>query len=179
MSVPRSASPPKSGSTPARPRWRGWLLRGVLLALGLALGVGVPLFWVLDRQVRAEFDQLAWQVPTRVYARPLALRPGQRLDVATLELELAAASYRKDGVGELPGTYAREAGRFRIGTRAFVDLDGAVPARRLEVTLGGGRVGRISDLPAKRPLESARVDPARIATLYGGNVQEERRLVQL
>ncbi len=179
MSVPRSASPPQSGPASDRPRWRGWLLRACLLALGLGLGVGVPLFWVLDKQVRAEFEQLAWQVPTRVYARPLPLQPGQRLDVATLELELAAASYRKDGAGELPGTYARDGGRFRIATRAFTDLDGAVPARRLEVTLGGGRVGRVSDRQTKRALESARLDPARIATLYGGNVQEERRLVQL
>ncbi|MFY2765350.1 penicillin-binding protein 1B [Arenimonas sp. MALMAid1274] len=179
MSVPRSAPPKKSDTETARPRWRGWLWRGALLALGLALGVGVPVLWMFDKQVRSEFDQLAWQVPTRVYARPLRLAPGLRLDAATLELELAASGYRKDGSGDLPGTYARNGGRFHIGTRAYTDLDGVVPAQRLEVDLAGGKVARLADRRAARALESARIDPSRIATLYGGNVQEERRLVQL
>jgi penicillin-binding protein 1B len=178
MSVPRNAPPSKSSVEPSRPRWRRWLLRGVLLALGLAVGVGVPVFWVLDKQVRSEFEQLAWQVPTRVYARPLSLSPGQRLDTATLELELAAAGYRKDGGGDVPGTYLRDGLRFQIATRAFTDLDGPVPARRLEVVLGGGSVRAVADRDAGK-LDAARIDPARIATLYGGNVQEERRLVQL
>ena len=134
--------------------------------------------WVLDKQVRAKFDQLAWQVPTRVYARPLRLTPGLRLDAATLEMELAAAGYRKDGGGDVSGTYLRDGGRFRIATRSFTDLDGPVPAARIEVVLSGGKVTSVADRRAGK-LDAARIDPARIATLYGGNVQEERRLVQL
>ena len=177
MSVPRSASPrkpePKAGGRP----WRRWLLRFVLLGLGLVVGIGVPVFWVLDKQVREEFEQLSWQVPTRVYARPLALVPGERLDAATFELELAAAAYRADG-GELPGTYSRDGGRFHVATRAFTDLDGPVPARKLEVVVSGGRIARVTDRASGKRAEGARLDPARIATLYG-NAQEERRLVQL
>jgi penicillin-binding protein 1B len=153
-------------------------VRGALLALGLAVGIGVPVVWILDKQVRAEFEQLAWQVPTRVYARPLRLEPGLRLDAATLELELSAAAYRKDGSGELPGTWSRDGGRFHIATRSFTDLDGPVPAQRLDVQVSGGRVAALRDRRTERRLEAARIDPARIATLYG-NVQEERRLVRL
>jgi len=177
--VPRNASPRKSGPDIARPRWRTWLFRSVLLALGLAVGVAVPVFWVLDKQVRAEFEQLTWQEPTRVYARPLLLAPGQRLDVATLELELAASGYRKDGGGDLPGTYQREDGRFRIATRAFTDVDGPVPAQKLDLAISGGQVARVADRASGKALASARLDPVRIATLYGGNLQVERRLVQL
>ena len=178
MSVHRSAPPRKPGPDSVRPRWRRWLLRGVLAGFALLLVIGLPMLWVLDKQVRSEFDQLAWQVPTRVYARPLLLKPGLRLDAATLELELASAGYRKDGGGDVPGTYLRDGGRFRIGTRAFTDLDGPVPAARLEVVLAGGKVSSVADRRAGK-LDAARIDPARIATLYGGNVQEERRLVQL
>jgi penicillin-binding protein 1B len=178
MSVPRNAPPKKSGSDPARFRWRTWLVRGVLLAVGLALGVGVPVFWALDKQVRAQFEQLSWQEPTRVYARPLRLEPGQRLDVATLELELSAAGYGKGG-GEVPGNYSLDGNRVRIATRSFTDMDGPQPARKLEVALASGRIASVTDRGTGKPAESARVDPARIATLYGGNVQEERRLVQL
>lgn len=158
--------------------WRRWLLRAVLLGLGLALLVGGPYVWYLDKQVRAEFAQLQWQVPTRVYARPLLLQPGVRLDGDSLELELQAATYRKDGLGQLPGTYIREGSRFRIGTRSFTDVDGAVPARRIEVALAAGQVALVRDGETRRRLDSARVDPARIATLYG-NSEEERRLVRL
>jgi penicillin-binding protein 1B len=178
MSVHRSAPPRKPGPDSARPRWRRWLLRGLLAGLALGLVIGLPMLWVLDKQVRAEFDALAWQVPTRVYARPLLLKPGLRLDAATLEIELAAAGYRKDGGGDVAGTYLRDGGRFRIGTRSFTDLDGPVPAAKLEVVLAGGKVSSVADRRAGK-LDAARIDPARIATLYGGNVQEERRIVQL
>ena len=175
MSVPRSASPKSSGSPSARPRWRTWLFRGALLALGLVVGVGVPYFYVLDKRVRAEFDALVWQVPTRVYARPQPLVPGTRLDADTLLLELAAAGYREDG-GELPGTWTRDGKRFDIATRAFTALEGPVPGRQLSVLIDGGRVATVTDRKSGKPVDDARLDPARIATLYG-DVTEERRLV--
>ena len=150
----------------------------MLVGAGVFIGGGVPLVWYLDKQVRAEFAQLQWQVPTRVYARPLLLKSGVHLDAATLELELAAATYRNDGQGQLPGTYGRTGNRFRIGTRAFTDLDGPVPQRRLDVTLGGGRVLQVRDARTRKGLSGVRLDPARIATLYGTG-EEERRLVRM
>jgi len=150
----------------------------MLVCVGLMLGLGIPYVWYLDKQVRTEFAQLQWQVPTRVYARPLELRDGVRLNAEALELELAAATYRNDGVGHLPGTYSRDGGRFRIGTRAFTDMDGPVPEMRLEVVLSGGRVAQVRDADKKKRLKSARIDPARIATLYGIS-EEERRLVRM
>lgn len=148
-----------------------------LLGMGLLIGIGAPYVWYLDKQVRREFAQLQWQVPTRVYARPLLLQRGVRLDGDSFELELAAASYRKDGIGQLPGTYARDGGRFRLATRAFVDIDGPVHPRRLEVQVAAGRIAVVRDAESKRRIDSARVDPARIATLYG-NSEEERRLIR-
>ena len=155
-----------------------WLVRAVLVGSGLLLGLAVPYIWYLDKQVRTEFAQLQWQVPTRVYARPLLLKPGVRLDAAALELELAAATYRNDGVGQLPGTYSHKGNRFQIGTRAFTDMDGPVPEQRLDVALAGGRVAQLRDGRTRKRLDSARVDPARVATLYGID-EEERRLVRM
>jgi penicillin-binding protein 1B len=149
----------------------------MLVAVGLFIGLGVPYLWYLDKQVRKEFAALQWQEPTRVYARPLRLEPGARMDADTLELELAASGYRKDAQGLVPGSYVRDGVKFRIGTRRFMDLDGAVPEQRLEVTLGGGRVQRVRGASG-RILDHARIDPARIATLYGNN-EQERKLVRL
>ncbi len=163
---------------PYRQLLRYWWWRVALLGLGLFLGVGIPYVWHLDREVRREFAQLQWQVPTRVFARPLVLRPGLRLDGDALELELSAAAYRADGEGRLPGTYVRDGQNFRIGTRAFMDEDGAVPARQLEVVFSAGQVAHVIDAASKKRLDRVRVDPARIATLYGIS-EEERRLVRL
>ena len=157
---------------------RVWVLRAALVAVGLLVGVGLPYVWYLDKQVRTEFAHLQWQVPTRVYARPLMLREGVRLNPEALELELTAAGYRRDGVGKLPGTYVRDGSRFQIGTRAFTDMDGPVAEQKLDLSLSGGRVAQLRDASAKRRLPSARIDPARIATLYGIN-EEERRLVRM
>ncbi len=157
---------------------RVWVLRGALVAVGLLVGLGLPYVWYLDKQVRSEFAQLQWQVPTRVYARPLVVRDGLRMNPEAFELELAAAGYHQDGVGKLPGTYVRKGSRFQLGTRAFTDMDGPVPEHKLDVLLSGGRVAQVRDTDKKRRLESARVDPARIATLYGIS-EEERRLVRM
>lgn len=176
--VARKASN-RSKASPAPPRrWRRWLIYGLLAGVGLALGFLLPYVWVLDREVRERFEQLEWQVPTRVFARPLELAPGLRMSPEALELELRAAAYLADGEGRLPGTYARDGSRFVIATRAFADIDGPQPERRLEVVLASGRVVALRDLARDQPLPQARLDPARIATLYGSR-QEERRLVRL
>ena len=106
MSVHRSAPPRKPGPDSARPRWRRWLLRGALAGFALLLVIGVPMVWVLDKQVRSEFDQLAWQVPTRVYARPLLLKPEQMSwqqdgEVLTLSFFLPAGAFATSVVREL------------------------------------------------------------------------------
>ncbi|ALN59314.1 penicillin-binding protein 1B [Lysobacter enzymogenes] len=161
----------------AKPGWRRRLVTWTLAAGGLGLGFLIPYTLYLNHEVGERFGQLQWQIPTRVYARPLEVAPGAALDAATLKTELDAASYREDG-GERPGTYAREGGRFTIASRGFDDVDGTVQPRRIEVSIAGGRVAAVRDLTSKKALRVARLDPARIATLYGQK-QEERRLVRI
>jgi penicillin-binding protein 1B len=159
------------------PQWRRRLVTWVLAAVGLGLGFLIPYTLYLNHEVSERFGQLRWQIPTRVYARPLQLAPGLTIDAATLKTELDAAAYH-DGDGVRPGSYARNGGRWLISSRGFNDVDGAVPARRLEVVLSGGRVASLRDGAHRQSLKAARLDPARIATLYGQK-QEERRLVRI
>lgn len=150
----------------------------MLTLIGLALGFAVPYVMVLDREVRAQFGALQWQVPSRVYARPLRLTPGLRLTPEALDAELAASGYRVDAAASTPGSYARDGATYRISTRSYTDLDGPVPGQRLQLRLAGGAVVSIADASGKTRLRDARIDPARIATLYGVD-REERRLVRL
>lgn len=161
-----------------QPRWQRRLIVWGLAALALALGFLIPYTLYLNTQVTQRFGELRWQIPTRVYGRPLALEPGNALDAKTLKTELDAASYRDDGAGKLPGTYRQAGNGFVISSRGYIDVDGRVPARRIALSVAGGRVSALRDASSDKGLKAARLDPARIATLYGQK-QEERRLVRL
>ena len=146
--------------------WRSRLLTWGLAGAALLLGFLIPYMLYLNHQVGERFGKLRWQVPTRVYARPLTLRTGLAMDAQTLKTELDAASYH-GGDGKRAGTYVRNGGRWRISSRGYDDVDGRIAPAQLEVTLSGGEVIAIRDVGSRKALRSARLDPARIATLYG------------
>jgi penicillin-binding protein 1B len=160
------------------PSLRQRLATWALAAAAIGLGFLIPYTLYLNHQVGVRFGQLQWQLPTRVYARPLQLSTGLAMDAQTLKTELDAASYRDDGAGVRPGTYAHDGSRWLIASRGFNDITGPVGPSRIQVRLGDGRVQEVRDLMGKRAVRGARLDPARIATLYGQK-QEERRLVQI
>ncbi|WP_291191156.1 penicillin-binding protein 1B [Dokdonella sp.] len=148
------------------------------IGLGFAIGFLVPYTFYLDREVRSRFDDLSWEYPSRVYARSLQLAPGLPLSAEALALELEAARYLDDAVARTPGTFHRDGARWTIARRAFIYLDGREREKRIAVTLAGGRVGELVDADSGAALASVRLEPARIATLYGTQ-QEDRRVVQL
>ena len=158
--------------------WTRRLLKLFLACVGIGLGFLIPYMLYLNHQVTLRFDQLRWQLPTRVYARPLQLQPGLALDTATLKTELDAAAYYNDGIGERPGTYGMKGSHALISSRGFDDVGGHIAAHRIDVTLGDDRVVAVSDRDTHKTVAATRLDPARIATLYG-RAQEERRLVSL
>ena len=103
----------EGGKRPPAGDWRRRVVTWTLAAIGLGIGFLVPYTLYLNHQISERFGALRWQVPTRVYARPLRLAPGLAMDAQTLKTELDAASYR-EGDGIRPGTYAREDGRWTI-----------------------------------------------------------------
>ncbi|MBE2211560.1 MAG: penicillin-binding protein 1B [Xanthomonadaceae bacterium] len=158
--------------------WGRRLLVACLALVGIGLGFLIPYTLYLNHQVSQRFGELKWQLPTRVYARPLQLEPGIAMDANTLKTELDAAAYRDDGAGNKVGSYARNGNTFTISSRGYFDVEGRIAPQRIQVTLSGGSVASVRNLERKTHLRAARLDPARIATLYGQK-QEERRLVSL
>ena len=157
--------------------WR-WIRAPVWVALGFAVGFGVPYGVALDRLVRTQFAQLRWSLPSRVYARPLRLAVNVPLTPDALERELRASRFLSVEAPLTPGTYAHNGAKWTIATRGFAGPHGPVAAQRVLVELSGGRVRRVADAGSGKALPEAHVDPARIATLYGPR-QEERRYVRL
>ena len=164
-------------SSVVRAAWR--VLRiPVLLGCGLLAGFVLPYTWYLDREVRSRFDDLSWENPGRVYARPLHLAAGLPMNAEALEIELAAARYVEDAGAARAGTWTSEGSRYTIARRSFIYLDGRERERRIAVTLAKGRVAALVDADSGARLDSARLEPARIATLYG-SLQEDRRFISL
>jgi penicillin-binding protein 1B len=167
---------PATLPSPARP-WLAWLLRLALFGLGIAIGFSLLHLLVLDRRVGAEFERLAWQEPTRVYARPLWLAAGEPVTAESLRRELLASRYSEAAGAPTPGSFVQDGARFLIHLRAWRDLDGGLPARRVSVDLGSSTVSRVQDAGGAA-LEGVALDPARIATLHGRE-QAERRLLRI
>lgn len=159
---------------------RGWrLLRiPVWIALGLTVGFLLPYTLILDKRVQSRFNDLVFAVPTRVYARPLALAPGAPMNAAALELELTFAGYTRDAHGKVPGSWSRDGDHYVISSRGYAGPDGGELPKRVRVTLSQGQIESVTDEASRQPLKLAHLDPARIATLYGAQ-QEERRIVRL
>jgi penicillin-binding protein 1B len=161
----------------ARAAWP-WIRIPFWICLGLFFGFLLPYTLILNKRVQDRFNDLVFAVPTRVYARPLALAHGVPMTPASLELELTFAGYSNDGKGEVAGRWARHGSRYTIATRGFAGPDGGELPKRITVTLGRGEVASVVDAASGKPVALAHLDPARIATLYGVQ-QEERRIVRL
>jgi penicillin-binding protein 1B len=157
--------------------WR-WLRIPFWIGLGFAIGFLVPYTFRLDGEVRSRFDDLSWEYPSRVYARPLQLAAGLPISAEMLQIELEAARYTEEAQARTPGTWHREGARFTISRRGFIYLDGRERDKRFVLTLADGRIAQINDADSGAALDSVRLEPARIATLYGVQ-QEDRSVVQL
>ncbi|TBR37113.1 MULTISPECIES: penicillin-binding protein 1B [Dyella] len=155
-----------------------WVRIPFWICLGLFVGFVLPYTLVLNKRVQDRFNDLVFAVPTRVYARPLALEPGAPTSPAALELELTFAGYGNDGHGQVAGTFAKDGAAYTISSRGYAGPDGGELPKRIKVVLSKGQVSSVKDLGTGKAITSAHLDPARIATVYGSQ-QEERRIVHL
>jgi penicillin-binding protein 1B len=176
-SPPKKRSParkaPGRAAVPAGIRWRRllWQLTLVSLVIGL-----LGLAW-LDARVRQRFDNHQWQLPARVYARPVELYSGRELTAANLDQLLSLLRYRPDGAAREPGSYARFDGGVLLHTRGFRDSDGGEPAKQMRLRIDGQRIGQLTDASGKA-LPVARLEPLQIGSIHPGH-SEDRVLVRL
>ena len=108
-----------------------------LCAIGLVLLAGWMVY--LDAVVTSRFEGRRFEVPSRVYARPLELFDGASVSAGALERELSLSGFRK-GDGRKSGSYQRTGNRFVISTRGFSFPDGDEPSRRISLMISGDRV---------------------------------------
>lgn len=176
----RKKSARKSNSSGKRPRRRGGagaLRRLALLGVAaLLLGAGLYALY-LDYVVRDQFEGRRWELPARVYARPLELFPGRSLSADDLVHELDLLRYQRGRRATESGTYSRNGARIDLSTRAFRYWDGSEPSQQVRVQFQGEQVAALTD-GRGQPLPLVRLDPVLIGSVYPAH-NEDRILVQL
>lgn len=174
--TPNSRKPAKkrSNNASADRKRRFWRLARRTTLVGLVVLAG----WVvyLDAVVTSRFEGRRFEVPSRVYARPLELYEGASVSLSALKRELELSGYRR-GDGTQTGTYNQAGNRIVMSTRGFVFADGDEPRRRLAVTISADQVTGFRVLSGqKTPI--ARLEPAQIGGIYPAH-NEDRVLVKL
>ncbi len=154
--------------------WARWRPVVIWCLLGALLVFAGYLFW-LDRNVTTQFEGRRWQVPARIYARPLEVYAGAALTAEELMAEFRAAGYQPGSVRRAGG-YVRQDNTFYLNLRGFRFWDGEDPPRQLSITLKDGQVSRLADGTREIPL--ARLQPALVGRIYPGH-GEDRILLRL
>lgn len=152
-----------------------WLL---LIAILLGLVVGIPWVWKLNKQITTRFEGNRWELPARVYARPLELYAGLKVKPAALKRQLEWLHYVKVHAVRKPGEYSLRGGEFDIYTRSFSFPDEQQPARRIILRFRAGQLVSIKDAENDQRLGLFRLEPVRIANIYPRH-NEDRVLVKL
>lgn len=173
MTKPRSPrNRSKRRSSGARP-WLGWAVK--LSIVGLVILAGFAIY--LDAVVQEKFSGKRWTIPAKVYARPLELFVGQKLDKNDFLAELDALGYRRERSVSGPGGASVAGNDIELHTRGFQFYEGAEQSQRLRVRFSGDFVAGLSGANGSA-LPVARLEPVLIGGLYPAH-NEDRILIKL
>ncbi|MCQ4259285.1 penicillin-binding protein 1B [Stutzerimonas stutzeri] len=167
---PRSRSKRRTGGS--RP-WLGWVIKLSIVALVLLAGVAI----YLDALVQEKFSGKRWTIPATVYARPLELFSGQKLDKDDFLTELDALGYRREKSVSGPGSMSVAANVVEMHTRGFRFYEGAEESQRIRVRFSGDFVAGLTRSNGEA-LPVARLEPVTIGGLYPAH-NEDRILIKL
>ena len=130
----------------------------------------------LDARIRQSFEGNKWQIPARVYARPLELFVGLEKNRGEIVEELRDLGYSSGGVSR-PGSFLLQRDAIVLHSRGFQFWDGKEPSRQLKLGFAGDHIARLTDLQGLEvPL--ARLEPIEIGAIYPSH-KEDRILLKL
>ncbi len=164
-------------------KYKSKSLISILFVAGL-VGAGIAFyayFSGFNRVVLEKFEGRLWELPARVYARPLALYPGMMLGADMLEKELALMAYQKTFLAEdvdIPGKYSRAGNRFELFCRPFDFGEKKTGSRRLQIKIEEGRIAALKGRGNFTVDEMVRLDPVLVGSFYPVS-KEDRILVEM
>lgn len=152
----------------------------LLGGLGAAFGIHHR-YSHFNRMVQERFKGRLWEIPARVYARPLELYPGLPLKPEFFEQALHHMYFQKVAALtdlDSPGKYFRNKGRFTLFRRFFEFEDESQPSGKIQVNIKKNRVESLHLMDTGTRSEILRLAPAMIGAFYPLN-NEDRVLLTL
>lgn len=154
------------------------LISLIILIIFLIFFIGLGIYLVrLDNIVRDRFDGQRWDIPAKVFARPLELYSQADTSKSDILEELRLLGYKSANNYNNPGTYTNKDSQLFIHTRGFDFGDSKEPERVIELNFAGGSIATIR---TTKPSTSGivRLEPMVIGGIYPQH-NEDRVLIKL
>jgi penicillin-binding protein 1B len=154
----------------------------ILFLLFFLLLFGVYNAWrtlnKLNETITERFEGMRWELPARIYGRPLELYVGKKLQQEHFQKELSLLRYIEKENSKKPGDYQVKGTHFIIHSRDIHFSDGKQEAVQIELNITNSQISSLADHQSGQPLSLFRLEPLHIASIYPGD-NEDRLLVQL
>ncbi len=131
----------------------------------------------LDNVIRDKFEGNRWDIPAKVFARPLEIYVNAPVSQSDFEQELQLLGYKKGDSYSKSGTYVIQGNVIYVHTRGFDFGDSVDPEQVLQVSFANDV---ISEVKATKPTNTgiARLEPMLIGGIYPQH-NEDRVLIKL
>ncbi|MCU4412811.1 penicillin-binding protein 1B [Acinetobacter sp. WU_MDCI_Axc73] len=131
----------------------------------------------LDNIIREKFEGKRWDIPAKVFARPLELYTNAPVTQTDLSQELGLLGYKSAQNYTKSGNYVVQGNTMYVHTRGFDFGDSSEPEQVLQVSFANDQ---ISDIRATKPSSTgiARLEPLLIGGIYPQH-NEDRVLIKL
>ncbi|MHA5056185.1 penicillin-binding protein 1B [Acinetobacter schindleri] len=131
----------------------------------------------LDNIVRDKFEGQRWDIPAKVFARPMEIYVNAPVSQQDLQEELKLLGYKRAESYTKSGSYVTSGDTLYVHTRGFDFGDRVEPEQILKVSFNGEQ---INDVSATKPSTSgiARLEPLLIGGIYPQH-NEDRVLIKL
>lgn len=154
------------------------LIALIFFLLIIAAAIAFSIYIVrLDNVIRDKFEGNRWDIPAKVFARPLEIYNNAPVNQTDVEQELKLLGYKSTHSYEKPGSYVQKDGSLYVHTRGFDFGDNVDPEQVLQISFANNQ---ISDVRATKPSSTgiARLEPMLIGGIYPQH-NEDRVLIKL
>jgi penicillin-binding protein 1B len=147
-----------------------------ILVIGAFVAFSVYLIKI-DNVVRAKFEGQRWDIPAKVFARPMEIFTNAPVSQDDMQEELKMLGYKNAESYAKTGSYVTSGNEMYVHTRGFDFGDSLEPEQVLKISFGKDTV---TDVSATKPSSNgiARLEPLLIGGIYPQH-NEDRVLIKL
>ena len=131
----------------------------------------------LDNIIRDKFEGQRWDIPAKVFSRPLEVYTNAPVNQTDFTQELKLLGYKQSDSYTKSGSYVTSGSELYVHTRGFDFGDSVEPEQVLKVNFGNNQIAEVS---ATKPSATgiARLEPLLIGGIYPQH-NEDRVLIKL